>query len=450
MAAPVVPSRCTTSTSFFEKTRLLITGNIQGGLGDVAAICKITEIFLKYLPKEQIALCYENEHSSLFENFRSTIHSVQKILIHPSFLKECEEQDLTQFRSFAPTHIVSFHLQEPFRPDLIIDPIPSVNFDEYASDPTYPLEFYESHKLVKCSLGLMDPLKPFSSFHRLGIFQSSMLSDYAADSKNEQSAYRLPRYICRVDKKIQELIFSFDTEKELSYDLFVRDHLLYFGYVNPLGCKALIEGFIAGMIEKSRRKDPHLKNLVFVFPGIPFLKTSTSHEAEFRTFLLKNRITQFEMAQISKDGSVKVIRERLADEEDGALLRIVSCFLSHEDFLSLMLAAEPEVLTTGDQSTTEALVAGKRLFYQALLHKEGFKRSLEQSIFHACRLQVSFCKSLYERRGMAFEDRAQFFRQHFEKMDHPSWKKMCYEISQKQNCEAKIIEMLIKTSNGVF
>jgi hypothetical protein len=214
MAAPVVPSSCITSTSFFEKTRLLITGNIQGGLGDVAAICKITEIFLKYLPKEHIALCYEMEHNSLFENFRSSIDSVQKILIHPPFLREYVDSDMMKIRSFAPTHLVSFHLQHPFRPDLMRESIPSVNFDEYASDPLDPLEFYKSHKLVKCSLGLMDPTKPFSPFHRLGIFQSSMLKDYAADLNNEQSAYRLPRYLCRVDENIQKIIVSFDMEKK--------------------------------------------------------------------------------------------------------------------------------------------------------------------------------------------------------------------------------------------
>jgi hypothetical protein len=239
-------------------------------------------------------------------------------------------------------------------------------------------------------------------------------------------------------------------KKKLSYDLFLRDHLLYFGYVNPLGSKALIEGFIGGMIERNRLRGTHYKNFVFVFPGIPFFRTSLSHDADFRAFLLKNKITRFEVAHISKDRSVKLFQEHLSDEEDGAHVRIVSCFLSHDDFLSLLLASEPEVLTTGDQSTTEALMACKRLFYQTLLHKEGFKSSLEQSIFHTCSVRVSFCKSLYDRRDFSFEDRAQFFLHHFNKLDHPSWKKMCHEMSENQNCEGKILSMLMKTSDDVF
>lgn len=417
--------------------RFLFVGVIEQGFGDISATIKILEVFKKHVNPENLALTlFANAkgHEGFNSFFLSSLSGVRVI-------NSCESDIFyEEVKKIQPTLVVMFHgssridIKKGFEIKHSKHTplhIPAIVFDEYN---------YGTHGCASSAyaafyaLGIHeDSWAKAVQSNFLGIFQDTELVRYSQNPDNRVSLHRLKTYTSNLDPNLyQAVIGDGDIEK------FDQENALYFGYCSEKGFETKIV-FIGTAIEFMKETQ---KNLVVVLPG--FL-ASTKYEESFFNYLGEEKFQSLELVkwEEKKKGSTTVKTFKLSSSGAGErTLKVVSGDFSHDHFVQLMLASEREVLCTGDQSLSEALSAGKKIYYEALPHKGNLSGSLCNIIQRECAIGgVSFHESRVTEHSGSLKKRFELMKMHYDRIAE-NWNRVIDHIHQNQNCEKKIVEVV--------
>jgi len=162
------------------------------------------------------------------------------------------------------------------------------------------------------------------------------------------------------DTALQELLFGNPESK------------IYFGYSSN-GCKVL--EFTLDTITSQREKKENL-DICIVHRETSFFDRLSRNIFNL-SYLQEKGISSLE---IWKPGNSSNYEKTLTLENkdvDGKTVRIfLPKRLNHDDFINMLIASQPHVLVTGDQSLTEAISAGKIIWYDVPGHKGMLNRNL--------------------------------------------------------------------------
>lgn len=401
---------------------------------------KILEIYKKYMQPDQLAFCIQDKYMASLESFQDSLKGIRVIA-----LKGGEEQQIAEDRravdDFAPTKVVAFHTPGPFASYLNVSPhIPTINLGEYGDDVSQPAKFAQSHRFFQYALGLQNIQNEYNG---LGFLFSQKLIDYFHNKNNENSLYRLSTNLPHLTPPLSAAIVG---QNEI--DAFNKTHALYFGYANSGDSYNYQMLFIAAMILRNENKKDGKQNLVFCLPGHPLFNGATLEERfspEFVRFLTEYGFKQIELHARNTSQPEPFIKTILPltqeTEANPRKIVIVASPLTSPDFLEVLKASENEVLCTGDQSLSEALSAGKRLFYEKLSHKSNHINRLCE-LLQKC-TQIAIRYPLYTSRR-SFLEQAKEMTAIFDKMDDDSWRTFIYELHSYYSCEGRIVQLASK------
>lgn len=349
-----------------QNQKILIHCSFEQGLGDVGACMKILDIFKKFMQPEQLAFCIEDKYTASLESFKESLEGIRVIALKG---EQQKAEDRKAVGEFAPTKVVAFHTHGPFASYLDVSPhIPTISLGEYGDETDQPTEFAQSHRFVKYTLGLKT--NPIEN-NGLGFLFNQKLIQYFQDKNNESPLYRLCTYLPHLSSHLSAAIVGQNEIKD-----FNSSHALYFGYANGSDAYNYQMLFIAAMILQNEKEVNGKQNLVFCLPGHCLFNGETPEERfspEFVHFLKEHGFNQIELQARSTSKNEPFSKTNLSLTQDekanSRKIVIVASPLTNSDYIEVMKASENEVLCTGDQSLSEALSAGKRLFYERLTHK---------------------------------------------------------------------------------
>jgi len=277
---------------------------------------------------------------------------------------------------FKPTHIVSFHAHSSI--DLIAK-LPRINFEEYQYIPHEP----NSYGLGLNVKGFItDPIH-----HGLGIFQMDI-------AKDELCAISLP-----------------------------TKGPYYFCYTNHCDKYKYHRIFAATVVTNLR---PH-GDVGLIFPGQFSIKLFAKQK-------LLNWLSDQDFREIRYGNMMMPILS-----SGTRILTLITGQFSHNEFLYLMSISEPEVICTGDQSVGEALMMGKKIYYQTHGHKSLFSRALAELINDIADIEINFCYNRVTKWIGDFSYRVALMSEHFSKLTN--WDRVLKQIRQHHNCQDRIVEI---------
>jgi hypothetical protein len=345
-----------------EPRKILLATAAMNGQGDVAVIMKIESIVKKYFPQATVHLYINGSGKGVkrdvFENMYSKKHSV--------FFEEefsTEEQCKNKIGSLGIDCIVSFRAG-----------IHSKMFSQMVSEkPHVNLEEYSWPTSCKMSYAL-GPNVPSDNNRFLGLFGAEHLINYANDSKNEDASYRLCQHLPKLPQGLRAAILG----NNHSVKQFAETSKLYFGYASFEQPEAWYRAFIGAILLRSKENSEKPEELTFVLPGNCSVR-------DMATFLGNHGVKEF-ILMTSKDHGKCFEEENIpiahAVDTQGTrphrIKVIMPNALAAKDFIEVMQAAESQVLTTGDHSLTEALMAGKQTLYQMVSHKNELVKRLDE------------------------------------------------------------------------
>lgn len=426
-------SSARTDAHSLQNQRILIHCSFEQGSGDVTACMKILDIYKKYMQPDQLAFCIHAEYAASLESFQESLKGIRVIALKG-------EQQIAEDRravdDFAPTKVVAFHTHGPLASYLNVSPhIPTISLGEYGDDSTRTTEYVQSHRFVKYTLGLKTIPSENSG---LGFLFNQKLIDYFHDKNNENPLYRLSTYLPHLSPPLSAAIAG---QNEIGD--FNSTHALYFGYVNSSDYYNYQMLFIAAMILRNENKKDGKQNLVFCLPGRTSFNGETPEERfspEFVRFLREHGFNQIELHARNTSQNEPFVKTTLSltQEANPRKIVIVASPLTNPDFLEVMKASENEVLCTGDQSLSEALSAGKRLFYERLTHKTSHINRLCDILQE--RTQIAIRYPIYTM-NRSFQEQAKEMTDIFDKIDIDSWKTFIHELHANYSCEGRIVQL---------
>ncbi|MCE5318464.1 MAG: hypothetical protein LLG04_14025 [Parachlamydia sp.] len=417
-----------------QNQRILIHCSFEQGSGDVSACMKILDIYKKYMQTDQLAFCIENQHAASLESFQESLKGIRVIALKGGD----EQEDRRVVDDFAPTKVVAFHTHGPLASYLNVNPpIPTINLGEYGDDSCHPTQFAQSHRFVQYTLGLQNVKNEYNG---LGFLFSQKLIDYFQDKNNENPLYRLSAYLPRLSPPLSAAIAGQNEIRD-----FNSTHALYFGYANSSDSYNYQMLFIAAMILRNENKKDGKQNLVFCLPGRNLFNGATPEERfspEFVRFMKDHGFNQIELNERNSSKNELFAKTTLSLTKDAKAnprkIVIVASPLTNPDFLEVMKASENEVLCTGDQSLSEALSAGKRLFYEKLSHKTNHINRLCDILQKSTQIEIRY--PLYTSRR-SFLEQAKEMTAIFDKIDVDSWKTFIHELHAHYSCEGRIVQL---------
>jgi hypothetical protein len=355
---------------------LLLTTTAQHGYGDLVAIMKIAQAVEEHLPNNTIYYLIPNGYK---KSFMEVYPKVQHALFEEDLQGSVTIGD--KIREIKPDCIVSFRMSSLWKG---FPKIPSIRFSEYAdfidnSTPAQPGQ--AAHR--EFGLG---PKSVQDKAQYLGLFGSDALIQYSKDPKNEQAIHRLSQYLPKLSPELCRAILGTELTQETmqsSLEDFTKKAKVYFGYASGGAYLSWFNAFVGAVLLLNKEKHVTQEELVFVLPGgIPNVI-----KEEMQAFLQTQGVQEL-ILMTSKDKGQSFKEEKVvitpAVKETEGIKRIkviAPKALEPKAFLDAMLASEPQVLTTGDQSLTEALMAGKHVVYQCLSHKNGLAWRLHELLY---------------------------------------------------------------------
>jgi hypothetical protein len=186
------------------------------------------------------------------------------------------------------------------------------------------------------------------------------------------------------------------------------------------------------------------ENVILCVPGL-YINPKSFANIEMTEFLLSKGFSHIHSRELIKDKEeVKNETIALSCPEGYKLgnrqLILVAGSLSHPDFINCLKASEDEVMGTGDQSLSEELVLGKKIYYQTLLHKEALAQSLNDMIRVITKINTNFKAHGIFDIQVPLLDKINDMNRHFQSLQTPRWDDFIREIHRSQNCEENIIK----------
>lgn len=425
-----------------QDVRLLIMGNIQAGLGDVSAVAKITEIFKKVIAHDRIAVAIPSEERHRFALFSPSFEGVRSIIVDDCSIRhqKINLKDSKLIDEFGPTHIVAFHIKEPLQFIDGRDPIPTVCFEEYGVRFGDPLINFKKHKMIKYSMGIGYGEKP--SFHDIGIFQMQDLKEYFSDFEGQEAVMKMKKYLPSLSPYLYFNLMNKKQTDPLDIDWFAANNSIFFAYLYMSGKTSLVRSYIGAMILLEESRSSSHKNMVFILPGLG-VNPKTLLDREFTQLLAKHGFSHVHTVEL-KDNESEPLRNTISLEcpsgqkAQSRNLKLVSGSLSHSDFIASLKISEDEVCGTGDQSISEQLVMGKKIYYQMLPHKKDFSDSLQNMILRVTGVYVNFSSPYVYDSSSSTIDKIGLMYEHFLKLQTPHWSEVIRQIHLSQNCEERM------------
>jgi hypothetical protein len=320
--------------------------------------------------------------------------------------------------------------------------IPTLCIEEYGVYIKEPLNELKSHGVIKCSLGLSPDT--YSGYHGLGIFQSREHIDYFLDVRNKSSLYRFEQYLPMLSRSVFSSILDRDKVEGVDFAAFDSQTSLYFAYISFHNRQILLRSFIGSMLLLTHKMQK--KNVILCAPGI-YVDPKSFANNEMTQFLLSKGFSHIHSRELVRDKQ-EVKNETIAlsypegCELGNRQLILIAGSLSHPDFINCLKASEDEVMGTGDQSLSEELVLGKKIYYQTLFHKEAFAQSLNDMIRVITKINTNFMPHGIFDRQVPLLDKINDMNRHFQSLQTPRWDDFIREIHRSQNCEENIIKTL--------
>lgn len=161
---------------------------------------------------------------------------------------------------------------------------------------------------------------------------------------------------------------------------------LYFSYTNKSASRFAL---VLAEFEKAGQHDVHVVQICPEFWNPKFALNRTwlvegLTEEPLRGYLAERGVGRVELTEFPAGSSMVRSSFETGLEGGKRLHLVVTARTGHADLLKLVRASEPVMMTTGNQSTSEALAAGKTILYESI--------GMEQS--------WAFCRSLYQGAGV--------------------------------------------------
>lgn len=427
---------------------------------DVSASIKILEIFKKYVPLSQLAFCISKRNADDLITFQSNLIGVSILLL---MNKRDDSQSVLEDRlivaKFDPTAIICFHCSGPFSPIFDQNPkIPTINFEEYGNNPFKPNEYILSHRFKKYSLGLNTKDNKDPNSYALGVFQDKDLINYFIDKRNESSLYRLLENLPKLPLSLFSAIVGEEKKEDFIQQItkFKSQKTMYFGYLNGHNKRDYQRAFIGAAILLENEKNKGTKDINFIFPGNPRLSTPLDLSKELIDFLIEQGFSKVEfLNSLEIPSEVNPLKKTTFDlipncQKNRRILTLIAAPLNHSDLIHIIKASESEVLCTGDQSASECLTAGKRIFYETLSHKFNFALTICNLVNDICKKDISFHYSHITTEKTSFAVKIKWLHEHYKKIESKKWDNFIEEIHKNQNCENKIINVFLTFLDTIY
>ena len=342
-----LPSAALTSPLALKKVLILVES--IGGLGDLTFAIKTAEVFQKHPSIECAILC----------NKDLDIDSITKVAGKALSIRVYSEETIPKsfaanidayFGAATCTKLDSLCFLSAFEIDIRK---PYIGLSEYNVFPRKTL--YENKDDREYVLGFGE--------NCLGLYLNEDLKIYFHSGEGQDKLRRLS-HLAHLLAPLKEALLEGST-----IEVYSQTKVFYMGYSYYLN--SAIQ-FLALVAQKEKGSSHQTIDVL-----IPGLKRNAAGDKkalfesmkDVKQFIPKHFIS-CGFSEIRCHGHVIQL-----SEQPGKILNIHNPqTLEKGDFLQSMLASEPLMLVTGDQSLSEALSAGKMVMYEQLAHKEELLR----------------------------------------------------------------------------